>query len=111
MKKILVVDDDTDALSVLDLVLTQHNFIVKTISKWQTVSKVIASFNPDIILLDIDLGGADGGEICKKLKESKETQDVPVILCSVLMPEDYLTACNAQGFLTKPLETSDLLKI
>ena len=111
MKKILVVDDDVDALTVLDLVLTHHNFIVKTTRKWQSVSKDIESFKPDLILLDIDLGGADGGDIFKKLKQSKETQQVPVILCSVIMPEDYLTACNAQGFLNKPLETSNLLEI
>ena len=111
MKKILVVDDDIDTLSVVDLVLTHHDFIVKTTRRWQIISKTIKAFIPDLILMDIDLGGADGGDICKKLKQSKETKQVPVILCSVLMPEEYLKACNAQGFLTKPFETSNLLEM
>jgi len=98
-------------LSLVDLMLTHHDYIVKTTSRWQIISKTIKTFMPDLILLDIDLGGADGGDICKKLKKSKETQHLPVILFSVLMPEDYFKACNAQGFLNKPFEPSDLLEI
>ena len=112
MKKILVVDDDIDTLSVVDLVLTHHDFIVKTTSRWQIISKTIKTFIPDLILLDIDLGDADGGDICKKIKQSKESQQVPVTLFSIhYMPEEYLKACDAQGFLTKPFETSNLLEM
>ena len=111
MKKILVVDDDADMLDVVELVLTHHDFVVKTTSKWQIISKTIRTFIPDLILIDINLDGADGGDICKKIKHSKDTQQVPVILYSTLMPEEYLKASNAQGFLAKPFETSDLLKI
>jgi two-component system phosphate regulon response regulator PhoB len=111
MKKILVVDDDADILNVVDIMLTFHDFIVKTTSKWKMISKTIKTFIPDLILLDIDLRGADGGDLCIKLKKSKVTQHIPVILFSGLMPEDYLKACNAQGFLNKPFESSDLLEI
>ena len=111
MKKILVVDDDVDVLNVVDLVLTHHDFLVKTTSKWQSISETIKAFNPDLILLDIDLRGADGGDICKKLKQSKKTRQVPVILFSILMPEEYLIASNAQGFLIKPFETTHLLEM
>ena len=111
MKKILVVDDDADILNVVDVVLTRNDFIVKTTSKWQIISKIIKAFIPDLILLDIDLRGADGGDLCIELKKSKVTQHLPVILFSGLMPEDYLKACNAQGYLNKPFESSDLLEI
>jgi len=111
MKKILVVDDDADILNAVGIMLTQYNFIVKTTSKWQTISKTIKAFIPDLILLDIDLRGADGGDLCLKLKKSKVTQHLPVILFSGLMPEDYLKTCHAQGFLNKPFETSELLEI
>ena len=71
MKKILVVDNDPDMLNLVDLMLTHNHFIVKTTSKWQEILKTIKTFIPDLLLLDIDLGGADGGEICKKLKTIK----------------------------------------
>ncbi len=111
MKKILVVDDDADILNVVGIILTGHDFIVKTTSKWQMISKTIKAFIPDLILLDIDLRGADGGDLCIKLKKSKRTQHLPVILFSGLMPEDYLKACNAQGYLSKPFEPTELVKI
>ena len=112
MKKILVVDDDSDILYVVDLILSHHKFIVQTTSTWAVISKTIENFTPDLILLDIDLNGADGGDICKQLKQSKETQQVPVILFSCYnMPEKYFKECNAQGFLTKPFEPSALVKI
>ena len=111
MKKIFVIDDDPDILTVIDLMLTRHNFIVKTTTKWQVVTKTIKDFIPDLVLLDIDLRGADGGDICKKLKNSKDTKHLPVILFSALMPEEYLKACDAQGFLNKPFEPSELLNV
>lgn len=108
MKKILVIDNDEDMLRVVDVVLSNHDFVVKTISKWQNISKAIKSFAPDLILLDIDLGGVDGGEICKKLKESGEVKS-PVILISAIMPEDYSKVSDAQGYLTKPFQISSLI--
>jgi len=111
MKRILVVDDDVDILNVVDIMLRQHDFIVEITNEWQMISKTIKTFIPDLILLDIDLRGADGGDICIKIKKSKVTRHLPVILFSGIMPEDYLKVCNAQGFLNKPFESSDLLKI
>ena len=112
MKKILVVDNDIDALNVVKVVLTDHHFIVKTISRWQIVSKTVKTFMPDLILLDIDLEGKDGSEICKDLKDKEETKHLPVILFSGhRMPEEYLKACDAQGFLAKPFGPAGLLKI
>ena len=112
MKKILVVDDDVDTLNVVKVVLKHHDFIVKTTSRWQIISKTIKTFIPDLILMDIDLEGADGSDICRTIKQSKETQHLPVILFSCHnMPEEYLKECNAQGFLAKPFEPSNLIKI
>ncbi|MEP6595980.1 MAG: response regulator [Ginsengibacter sp.] len=111
MNKILVVDDDKEILNVIKVLLTANQYVVKTIRKWQSILNTIKTFMPDLILLDIDLRGADGGDICRKLKHSKKTQQVPVILFSALMPEEYLKESNAQGFLPKPFEQSDLLTI
>ena len=111
MKKILVIDDDVDMLHVVNLVLTDKGFIVKTTNRWQIISKTIETFIPDLILLDIDLGGADGGDICKEIKSSTATRHLPVILFSALMPEDYFKACNAQGYLNKPFKPSELVEV
>ena len=112
MKRILLLDDDIDILNVVKLLLSYYNYKVKTISDWQTVKTSIDVFTPDLIMLDIDLSGADGSEICKSLKLSKATKHIPVILISAhRIPEQYLKQCKAQGFVGKPFEIPDLLEV
>jgi DNA-binding response OmpR family regulator len=111
MNKILVVDDDTDILTVVDIVLRMNNFTVKTISRWEDISQAIQTFSPDLILLDVALGGADGREICTQLKKSGETQHIPVILFSAHYDlVNNINGCMANGLVTKPFETSYLLE-
>ena len=110
MNKILVVDDDQDILSVVEILLSMNNFNVKTISKWEHIDNTIENFSPDLILLDVALGGADGREICKNLKNSDETQHIPVILFSSHYDlVNNIKECMANGLVTKPFETAYLL--
>ncbi len=112
MKKILIVDDDIDILFAIQLILIHHHFQVKTVHEWSVISETIKSFTPDLMILDIDLNGADGGEICNELKSAKEKLELPVILCSVYpMPDKYVKECKAEGFLSKPFKTGELLNI
>ena len=111
MNKILVVDDDTDILTVVKIVLDMNNFSVMAISKWQDITHSIDNFSPDLILLDVALGGADGRDICKQLKKSKETQHIPVILFSAHFGiASDIQGCMANGLITKPFETKYLLE-
>lgn len=110
MNKILVVDDDMDILALLKITLSINNYEVEGIGNWQHIDHTIASFRPDLILLDIRLGNADGREICKQLKAQKETQHIPVILFSANAGvEKTLDGCNAQAFIPKPYELPVLL--
>jgi DNA-binding response OmpR family regulator len=111
MSKILVVDDDEDILTVVQIVLSMNNFTVRAISRWEDIADTVKSFSPDLILLDVALRGADGREICRQLKKSNETRHIPVILFSahydlVNNIHEYM----ANGLITKPFETSYLLE-
>lgn len=111
MSKILVVDDDTDILTVVEIILSMNNFKVKTIPRWEEITHAIQTFSPDLILLDVALGSADGREICKQLKKSGETQHIPVILFSAHYDMvNNIQGCMANGLITKPFETSYLLE-
>jgi len=110
MNKILVVDDDTDILGLVEIMLHSNNYDVKAISRWQEIDNSIHNFKPDLVLLDVSLGGADGREICKGIKTAKETQNLPVILFSA-NPEmgKFIDECCAQSFISKPFEIKYLL--
>ena len=81
-KKILVVDDDKDILDALQIVLENEGFVVVKNFKGDETYQVVNMSKPDLILLDVLMSGKDGRVICKKLKSSKESKDIPIILMS-----------------------------
>ena len=109
--KVLIVDDDRDILTVLQILLTQNNYIVEGIFKWELINETIEVFVPDLILLDISLVGADGRVICKQLKERADTKHIPIILFSANMNvEKNFMEYNANDFIAKPFEIDNLVK-
>ena len=111
MKKVLVVDDDNDILSLVEMILSMNDFGVDAISQWEKIDDRILNFHPDIILLDVSLNGADGRDICRKIKTIASTQHIPVILFSAHAEvADSFKDCLAQGFIAKPFEISHLVK-
>lgn len=110
MKKVLVVDDNVDILTVVQLILSTNGFVVDTVSRWRLIDEKIKHFKPDIILLDIALGDADGRDICINLRTDEKTSHIPVILFSAnynleLSFADY----KANDFIPKPFETDYLV--
>lgn len=110
MNKILVVDDDLDILTLVQVMLSMNNFKVEAISRWEDFSERVEEFKPDLVLLDVSLGGADGRDICKNMRTTKETADIPVILFSANAEMGkFIKDCRAQAFIPKPFELSNLI--
>ena len=110
MKKILVADDDIDILTLVKMTLGMQGFKVDAVSNWKDIDDRVNQFVPDLILLDVSLGGADGRDICKRLKQQAGTKHIPVILFSanVEMGES-IKECQAEAFIAKPYELSHFL--
>jgi len=111
MKKVLVADDDIDILTLVKMTLSLQGFTVDAVSNWKEIDDHVRIFSPDLIILDVSLGGADGRDICKKLKQQSTTSHIPVILFSanVEMGES-IQECQAEAFIAKPYELSHFLK-
>jgi DNA-binding response OmpR family regulator len=110
MNKILVVDDDLDILSLVKIILSVNNFDVEAISRWEDIDNRMDNFKPDLVLLDVSLGSADGRDICKRMRTTEETSDIPVILFSANAEMGkYIDDCRAQAFIPKPFELTDLI--
>lgn len=111
MSKILVVDDDIDILSVMEILLSMKGFEVQVISKGENTFPKIESFKPDLILLDVLISGYDGRVICKQLKSNKSTSHIPVIMFSAhpgaaAAISDY----GADDFIAKPFDVNNLMQ-
>lgn len=106
-----MVDDDPDILTLVQIMLSMNNFKVEGTSRWEDVNNSITNFKPDLVLLDVSLGGADGRDICKKMHHARETKDIPVILFSANAEMgNYIGDCHAQAFISKPFELAHLLQ-
>ena len=111
MSKVLIVDDDKGILEVVELLLTLHDYLVKTLFRAEEIIGVIENFKPDIIFLDVNLSGQDGREICKLLRTMKKAKNIPVILFSAIpLLQESQIICGATDFLSKPFEVDELIK-
>ena len=111
--KILIVDDSKDILEGMKMFLEIKNYQVKTVVNAKTINEDIATFDPDLIILDIYMSGFDGRELCQKLKADKNTNHIKVILFSAASNalEDY-QLYGADECLEKPFGLNDIsLKI
>ncbi len=110
-KKILVVDDDTETLEAIQVALEMEGYAVKTSISGECFQH-LNGYLPDLILLDILLSGEDGREICMRLKQHKETRDIPIVLYSAHFSGDIISYLSgASTFLAKPFEMHDLIAI
>lgn len=109
---ILVVDDDIDILDAITMTLEMEGYTVKTSSKAEYAEGLIRSRGvlPHLIILDVLLSGKDGRVICKKLKSSRQTKDIPIIMFSAHPDADRSTKeVGADDFIAKPFEMNDLI--
>ena len=79
-KKILVVDDDEDIREIIMYVLESEGYQVSGLNNGLGGLDTVEQMRPDILLLDVQLGDSDGRDICRELKETSTTQNIPIIM-------------------------------
>ena len=102
MRQLFIIDDDYDILLSLKIWFTKKGFDVKVFENSKPLFVALYQSVPDLILLDVNLNGEDGREICKRIK-TEFVINKPVILFSANSNalENYKDTC-ADGFLHKP---------
>lgn len=79
-KKILFVDDEPVVVTLMKNRIVSRGFLVETAHEGAGGLEKAKTWQPDLILLDIAMPGMDGYETCRRLKASKETAHIPVVL-------------------------------
>jgi len=103
MHRILLVDDDPDMLFLVKQMLVKKGYTVKVLMNGQSVLSNLASFHPDLIILDINLGDTDGREICSTIKSQARFCNIPIVLYSAeAWPDLRIADCRADAFIQKP---------
>ncbi|MDP7080495.1 MAG: ATP-binding protein [Candidatus Undinarchaeales archaeon] len=109
---VLVIDDDEEFCDQIELVLRKDFKVVKATSGKEGVD-MAGKHRPDLILLDILMSGLDGYEVCRALKESDDTKNIPVIILSSMDREDVWARAEDAGaddFISKTFKRKELLE-
>lgn len=108
----LVVDDDPANRELLTEFLLEGGLSVVSAHDGEVGLKEFERLRPDLVILDVQMPGLDGFELCRRIKSSPETRLIPVLLVTALSAvEDRIKGIDAgaDDFLTKPVERSQLL--
>ena len=110
--KILVVDDEPEAVELLEFNLKQAGYVVTTAGDGAEALKRARTQTPDLIVLDVMLPEMDGFEICKSLRLDSATAKIPVVMLTAKAAEiDRVLGLElgADDYLTKPFSPRELL--
>ena len=111
MPKVMLIDDDPNIAEVVEIILSKHGFEVLKIFEARRVWEMFAHFQPDVVLLDVNVAGIDGRDVCKELKSEQSPHNhIPVVLFSAMYNlEETYRECNASDFISKPFDVHDLV--
>lgn len=110
MIKVLLVDDDSDLLEMVCLMLQTSQLIVICLSRGQEVFPSLENDRPDIVVMDIFLGDSDGRDLCLQIKNEEKYSTLPVLLYSAgNIADSTLVECHADAFLQKPFDMMALI--
>ncbi len=113
MSKILIIDDSKSIHKVLSDLLMNNGYTPIVASDGEEGIEKAETVLPDVILLDIGLPGMDGFEVCKVLKKSRPTKDIPILFLTGHYPDasDAVKGfeLGAYDYIRKPFEADELL--
>lgn len=109
-KKILVLEDEPDIREIIEYILIDSGYEVKTSANAALFLIALESLKPDLIIMDVMLPDGNGLDLCKKVKNNKTTSHIPIIIMSAHM---YSLQTNddiqANDFMPKPFDIDDML--
>ncbi|MBU2551945.1 MAG: response regulator [Proteobacteria bacterium] len=113
-KRILVIDDDESVGSLLKLKLEKTGaFEVQYASNGRAGIQAAGESKPDLIVLDFNMPGLDGGDVKGKLKNAPGTRDIPIIFLTSLLTEQEAKArggtIGGQPMISKSLDIKEIV--
>lgn len=108
---VLAVDDQATNLRLLDAVLSPRGYRVLTAGSGQEALDLLQSASVDVVLLDVQMPGMDGCEVCRRIRSDPETEFLPVVMITAGGPAQRLEGleAGADDFLAKPFDQAELL--
>lgn len=114
LKKILIVEDDTEAVNEYLEALSGLGCEIDFAFDGFGAGRKIYKENPDLILLDFKMPGVDGFQVCEFLHKDEETVNIPIIALTVLKSDADIKRIKSYGvkaYMPKPVDMEKLIKL
>jgi len=110
-KKIIVAEDDTMMMSLLNTLLKMEGYQVIILKADADVLEAVRKEHPDVLLMDVHLTHQSGLEILDSIRRSKDANGLKIIMSSGANVKEECMRRGANGFLPKPYMPDDLIAI
>jgi CheY-like chemotaxis protein len=110
-KRILVVDDIEDNVSLLQVILTEEGYEVDTATDGKSALAKIEASPPDLVLLDAMMPQMNGYEVTRRIRQNKKLPFIPILLITAYIEANVPKGLDlgANDFIRKPIEYDELL--
>lgn len=110
-ERILVVDDVPANVRLLEAILAPAGFAVSSASSGPEALELVTAELPDLVLLDVQMAGMNGYEVCRRIRENDATALIPVVMVTSHDSEARIDGirAGADDFVTKPFDQQELL--
>ena len=111
--RILLIDDHQTVFRLLEAIVRIKGYTLIYAESGQQGIVMARQEQPDMILLDVMMPDIDGFKVCQYLKENDDTKEIPIMFLTARGSDGDLEAgrkAGADGFMTKPFQTIDVLK-
>lgn len=109
MAKILVVDDSVDLADMLSILLKMNDHEVVAANTKKAMHKLLTSFKPDIVLLDVLLRDGDGRDMCQSIKEKDNRITIILMSANPKLIKDH-QKCKADDVIEKPFDIKTVVE-
>ncbi|MBS1529772.1 MAG: response regulator [Bacteroidetes bacterium] len=112
MKKVLIIEDEQDIVDIATMILEDEGYEVASHCAFNGFEKKVNDADADVVLLDLNLDGYHGKDICKYIKNNDQLKGTSVILMSANLDiEAIKEEAGADGYITKPFDLADFINI
>ena len=111
-QRILIVDDEPNIVISLEFLMKKEGFAVAVANDGDEALAQVASFNPDLLLLDVMMPKKSGFEVCEALRADPERADLKIVMLTAKGRDTEMAkglAIGADAYVTKPFSTKELV--
>jgi two-component system response regulator MprA len=109
---VLIAEDDPDVCTALKTIFTRADYRVLTAADGTTAVDMIHRWRPDLLLLDVDMPGITGLDVCRIVRADRSLSGLPILMVSSwAFATDFEAglAAGADGYLVKPFSNDEVL--